>query len=223
MPPKYSVVIPVYNGSSTLATLVLRLEGVFSKLKVSREIIFVDDGSPDNSWKILQGLRVKNKRVKLIQLARNYGQHNAVLCGLKSAQGSYVQHPPEEIPKLILEIAKGFDVVYGIDPIRRHGKLRNIATQMARGALRAAIPGLHKYTSFRIMTSDVANHLGDFQTPFTFIDGYITWVTQKIGSVKVTNRHRGSGTSGYGFIKLVAYTANRMGEKNEREEGEDGG
>lgn len=215
MPPKYSVVIPVYNAAGTLGFLAARLQKIFSALKSTSELIFIDDGSIDHSWKILKQLKSKNKNVRVIQLTRNFGQHNAILCGLGSAKGAYVitmdddlQHLPEEIPKLIQKIVKGYDVVYGVDPVRRHGLMRNVATRFARAALRVAMPGLQKYSSFRIMTSRVARQLGEFNTPHTFIDGYIGWVTQSVSTVNITNASRNKGHSGYGVFGLAAYTAN---------------
>lgn len=215
MPPIYSVVIPVYNAEETLEPLAARLHKVFAGLKSTYELIFIDDGSNDNSWKILKQLRSKSKKIRLIQLTRNFGQHNAVLCGLGEAVGGYVitmdddlQHLPEEIPKLIQKSTQGFDVVYGVDPMRRHGLIRNAATKFARAAMRVAMPGLRDYSSFRIMTLQVARQLGEFDTPHTFIDGYIGWVTQSISKVNLTNASRTSGRSGYGVFGLITYTAN---------------
>lgn len=105
---KYSIVIPLYNSSKILPDLYKRVLEVMESLKVEFELILVNDASSDNSWEVMKLLREKDKRVKIISFTRNFGQHPALLCGMKYASGDYVitmdddlQHPPEEIPKLI--------------------------------------------------------------------------------------------------------------------------
>src|SRR3989344_6135073 len=117
---EFSVVIPVYNSEKSLFELYKRITKVMQKQNKSYEIIFIDDCSLDESWKILQNLHKKDKRVKVIQLTKNFGQHNAIICGFSFTKGNYVitmdddlQHPPEEIPSLIKKINEGYSVVYG--------------------------------------------------------------------------------------------------------------
>ena len=105
---KYSVVIPVYNGEFYLEEVSHRIKNTFEKITDDYELIFVDDGSKDQSCKKLQEIQKKDEKIKIIKLSRNYGQHNATLCGLRNGNGKYLltldqdlQHPPEEIPKLI--------------------------------------------------------------------------------------------------------------------------
>src|SRR5208337_4185438 len=115
-----TVVIPVYNSESTLESLHERLCIIAEKIRVDYEIIVIDDGSKDNSWKKLCYLAEKDQHVKIIQLIRNFGQHNALLAGIRAACHDVIitmdddlQNPPEEIPKLLNKLNEGYDVVYG--------------------------------------------------------------------------------------------------------------
>src|SRR5579859_4295979 len=115
-----SIVIPVYNGSATIASLVDQLSQLLPSLASDYEVILVNDGSPDNSWQEISRLQAKFPHVHGIDLMRNYGQHNALLAGVRAAQYSVtvtmdddLQHPPTEIPKLLASLAQGYDVVYG--------------------------------------------------------------------------------------------------------------
>ena len=118
--PDLTVIIPVYESQLSLKELCSRLQKTISGINISFEIIFVDDASKDESWKIIQELAASYDNVRALRLGRNYGQHNALLAGIRSARGSILvtmdddlQHPPEEIPSLISKIYDGFDVVYG--------------------------------------------------------------------------------------------------------------
>ena len=115
-----SMVIPVYNGSDTLPLLIDQLMNVLPDLTDNFEILLINDGSPDNSWQIIEELSNSQPTIRGINMMRNYGQHNALLCGIRMANMDVIvtmdddlQHPPEEIPKLIAKLEEGFDVVYG--------------------------------------------------------------------------------------------------------------
>ena len=115
-----SIIVPVYNSADNLKKLNKRLVNISGNFFQEYEIIYIDDGSYDNSVEILKEIIKINQKVKLITLSKNYGQHNALLCGLRSANYEIVitldddlQNPPEEIPKLIEKLSDGFDVVYG--------------------------------------------------------------------------------------------------------------
>src|ERR1041385_1356950 len=139
-PVFFSVVVPVYNSESSLRELHERLKKVMEKAG-SYELIFVDDGSKDKSWKILEEIKNANPdHVVAISLARNFGQHNAIVCGFSNAKGSRIitmdddlQHPPEEIPKLIAkQDEKKCDIVYGIYEDRQHGVVRSAGSLFIR-------------------------------------------------------------------------------------------
>src|SRR6478609_959380 len=115
-----SIVVPVYNSEAILPLLVQRLEPELDALCWEYEVIFVNDASRDQSWKVIQELSGRYNWVRGINLMRNYGQHNALLCGIRAARNEVVvtmdddlQHPPEELPKMLAKIQEGYEVVYG--------------------------------------------------------------------------------------------------------------
>ena len=125
---KYSIIVPVYRSEETLGKLYERLLDVFEKLDGDFEIILVEDAGGDGSWSVMQGLRAQDKRVRIVRLARNFGQHNALLCGFSYVRGRYVftidddlQNPPEQLVKLLNMMEQtGSDVVYGIYEQKKH-------------------------------------------------------------------------------------------------------
>ena len=133
---KYSIIIPVYNGEQTLVALNQKLHNFFEK-KSTFEIIFVYDCGKDNSWEVLLGIKKKfPETVKLIRLSRNFGQHNALICGFEYAKGDFIitmdedlQHAPEDIQILIeKQQEKDYDVVYGKYETRKHSGFRNLGS-----------------------------------------------------------------------------------------------
>ena len=137
-----SVIVPVYNGQLTLPDLVRRVERVLTVLAREYELVLVNDGSRDQSWMIIQGLAAENSRVRGINLMRNYGQHNALLCGIRAARCETIvtldddlQHAPEDMPKLIAKLEDGFDVVYGAPEREPHGLWRGLASKLTKFAL----------------------------------------------------------------------------------------
>lgn len=137
-----SVVVPVYNSELILPALIQRLEPALAALAEKYEVVLVNDGSRDHSWKVVQELSRAFPWVRGINLMRNYGQHNALLCGIRAARfdtlvtmDDDLQHPPEEIHKLLAKLDEGFEVVYGFPERERHGLLRNIASVLTKLAL----------------------------------------------------------------------------------------
>ena len=127
-----SVVIPVYNSAETLGELYKRISEVLSPICTDLEIIFVNDGSHDDSWEVIRKLKKASPIVRGINLMRNYGQHNALLCGIRQASNDFIvtmdddfQHPPEEIPLLLEKLDQGHDVVYGVPATMVHSSWRN--------------------------------------------------------------------------------------------------
>src|SRR5664279_2390434 len=134
-----SVVIPVYNGENTITPLVERLEKVLSAICEAYEVILVCDGSPDNSWRVIEQLASRYKWVRGIALMRNYGQHNALLCGVLSARYEIIatldddlQHPPEELPVMLAKLAEGYDVVFGVPKKLPHSWWRNVTSTILK-------------------------------------------------------------------------------------------
>jgi len=214
-----SVVIPVYNSETTLNELKDRLVGVLCKHNgVGQfEIIFVNDGSQDSSWTLLKEMAKCNPNLVSINLMRNFGQHNAIMCGLSHAKGEYIitmdddlQNPPEEIPKLLNEITNGYDVVYGIYQEKKHHFFRNIGSECVQFIYRKTFNAKTKLTSFRIMHREVVERLLSYEKSFTFIDGLISWYTTKIGAIIVRHDSRKIGKSGYSLKKLIILALNLM-------------
>ena len=142
--PSISVVVPVYRSEATLSELVQRLSEVLSMIAQHYEIILVNDGSPDNSAAVIRDLIRETPALRAFELMRNYGQHNALLCGIRAAQYELIvtidddlQNPPEEIPKLVERLNTGYDVVYGTPNIMQHGAWRNLASRITKLALQS--------------------------------------------------------------------------------------
>ncbi len=211
----YSVVVPVYNSQATLEELHQRLCKVFDeKLSLDFELVLVDDSSRDGSFSKMQQLRQQDKRVKIVQLSRNYGQHCALLCGFKYAKGDYIitmdddlQHPPEEIPKLI-QVLNGdpeIDVVIGRYESKKHGPIRNFGTYLANRVSSAIFkkdPKL-QLTSFRIMKRFVVEAMLEMHVDFPRIGHLLLMVSNRICNVVVEHDSRKYGKSGYTFKRLV--------------------
>lgn len=215
--PEYSVVIPVYNSETSLEELCHRINEVFTGLKESYEIILVDDSSRDNSWNVMKSFRKNNKNIKIIQLMRNFGQHNAIMCGFQHVSGKYVitmdddlQNPPEEIPKLIDEIKKGCDVVVGALDSKQDTLLKKAGSSFVRYLISRIFktPKNMRLSSFRIMTKAVAYEISVLRTPYPFISGMLFSVTCNITSVIVKHERRKYGHSNYTFSRLIKLAFN---------------
>lgn len=213
----FSIIIPVYKSESTLLELNKRLHRVLNKIDKQFEIIFVDDASPDNSWDILCKIFHKNKRVRLIQLTRNFGQHNAIMCGFAHSRGKYVitldddlQNPPEEITKLVNKIREGYDLVYGEYQSKQHTAIRNIGSNLVQFAYKKIFHVDGNLTSFRIIKSTIIEELLKYKHNYTFIDGLLAWQTRNIGYVLVEHKARGAGRSNYNLMKLLILSLNMM-------------
>ncbi|MFH1612337.1 MAG: glycosyltransferase family 2 protein [bacterium] len=212
---KYSIVIPVFNSNKTLETLYNCLISVFESITEDFEIIFVDDGSIDNSWEILEKLYEKDKKVKIIQLMRNFGQHNALMCGFSLANGEYIitldddlQNPPEEIPKLIDKIKQGYDIVYGEYISKKHKWFRNIGSSFIQMVYKKIFNVSHNLTSFRIIKKELIKQILNYNKNYTFVDGLIAWNTKNIGVCNVSHNKRLDGKSGYNIKKLLTLAFN---------------
>ena len=214
-----SVVVPTYNSQATLPELAQRLQSVLSSLAPTYEIIVVNDGSHDGSWDVICELAAQHDWVRGINLMRNYGQHNALLCGIRAAQHEVIvtmdddlQHPPEEIPKLLDKLAEGYDVVYGTPQKERHGLWRDLASQVGKLALHSAMGAetARKVSAFRAFRTQVHDAFANYQGPFVSIDVLLTWGTTRFAAVPVRHEPRRVGASNYTFRKLVTHTLNMM-------------
>ena len=216
----FSVVVPVYNSADSLKELYLRISQVFNKLQSSWEIILVNDCSGDQSWKILQEISNSNDNVTVINLMNNFGQHNATLCGLKRAAGEYIitidddlQHPPEEIIKLIQLIRKGdFSVVYAQFKNKSYAGFRNFCSNLVNKFIGKIVGMNYLVTQFKIMRKNVVDHLVEFKQYNVMLDVLIRDIVDgsKIGHCLVKHKKRKHGKSNYSFKKLASYATNMI-------------
>lgn len=212
-----SIVVPVYRSAITLPMLASRLTDVLNSLGLDYEIIFVDDASSDNSWDVLVQLQREHpKRIAAIQLMRNFGQHNALMCGFKHARGRYIitldddlQHPPEEIRKLYEAIERtGADVIYGNPRRKEHEKWRNAGSTLVGIFYRIVFENRIQPSPFRILRKEAVDAILTYSLNYTYVDGLLAWNTQRIGSVLVNHEPRQQGRSGYSLWKLFTLALN---------------
>jgi glycosyltransferase involved in cell wall biosynthesis len=206
-----SVVIPVYNSELILPILVDRLIPALEKITSNFEVLLINDGSHDNSWQVVSELANKNRQIFGFNLMRNYGQHNALLCGIRSAKNDIVitmdddlQHPPEEIHKLVEKIHEGFDVVYGIPFKQVHERWRNFSSWFTKSVLSKTlgINSIKSISAFRAIKRDLSRAFENFDSPNILIDALLTWGTNNFGTVEVNEEKRLIGKSNYTFSKL---------------------
>jgi len=215
LPGGLSVVIPVYNSADTLEELAARLERVLPDLANRYELVLVNDGSHDGSWEAIQKLSARNEWVRGFNLMRNYGQHNALLAGIRQARGETIvtmdddlQHPPEEIHKLLDRLAQGCDVVYGVPAKMPHSWWRNLFSWLAKRIL-ASIMGvrtLREFSAFRAFHTRLRDAFAGYQNPNVQIDVLLSWGTARFATVTVDETPRLHGQSNYNFWKLFQYT-----------------
>jgi glycosyltransferase involved in cell wall biosynthesis len=217
--PEYSVVIPVYNSENTIEELYKRISLVFSKMNSSFEIIFIDDNSIDNSWQILKELQKSDDKVKTIHLTRNFGQHNATLCGFHHANGEYViildddlQHPPEEIPKLIDKIKNGYSGVYGKYILKQHSRTENFFSSIFEKVMHCVlkIPNKVYISSFAIFSKDVIQNARNFKGSYIFLPAIISESTSmnNVTDVEVLHNPRKDGQSNYSLLRYLKLSLN---------------
>lgn len=217
--PSVSVVVPVYNSARTLPDLVAALLPVLGAEADRAEVILVDDGSRDGSWPAIEALTAAIPTVVGLRLMRNYGQHNALLCGIRAARYDVVitmdddlQNPPSEIPILLRTLREGHDVVYGVPAREQHGLWRNLASQITKIALQSAMgaPIARKVTAFRAFRTQVREAFVTYQGPSVSVDVLLTWGTTRFAAVQVAHNPRRDGQSNYSFPKLVTHALNMM-------------
>ena len=214
-----SVVTPVYNGEASVAELCRRLAEVLPHISAQYEIILVNDGSRDRSWETISELSSRSPMVRGLNLMRNYGQHNALLCGIRAAKCEVIvtmdddlQHQPEDIPRLLAQLDEGFDVVYATPEREQHSFWRAIASRITRLALRSAGgPEVAKNVSaFRVFRTELRDAFARYEAPFVSIDVLLTWATNRFAAVRVAFKPRHSGSSNYTFTKLVRFALDMM-------------
>jgi len=214
-----SVVIPIYNASMNLDALYEHTLNALKEIHEEFEILLVEDHSQDNSWEIIKRLSEMDARVRGIRLSRNFGQHNALLCGIRAAKFDTIvtmdddlQNPPSEIPRLLEKLNEGYDVVYGTPEKQRHGILRDMASSMTKIALQSGmgVNTARNVSAFRAFRTWLRKGFQDYQGPFVSIDVLLTWSTSNFTSIVVRHDERVAGKSNYTLGKLINHAINLM-------------
>ncbi len=217
--PGHSVIVPIFKSLECLPNLYKRLTECMTAIGGNFEIILVEDGGHDGSWEHIQGLARNDTRVKAIRLSRNFGQHNALLCGIRNASKEIIitidddlQNPPEEIPRMLAKLGEGFDVVYGTPDQERHGFLRNMASVVTKLVLQGAMGAstARKVSAFRVFRTRLREAFDRFHSPFLSIDVLLTWGTTRFAAVTVRHEARALGTSHYTIAKLLTHALNMV-------------
>jgi glycosyltransferase involved in cell wall biosynthesis len=184
-------------------------------MEVPFEMIFVEDGGKDNSWNVLKEIKQKDPgRVTIIQLSRNFGQHNATFCGFAHAKGDWIltmdddlQHPPEEIPRLIQkQLDTDADLIYGISTEKKHSLIRRTYSQSFRSASKRIFKGPGKGSSFRMLSRQLVENVLNHHQYFMFIDEVFLWYTAFINFTPVkhdSRKHRKSGYTSWNLFKII--------------------
>jgi len=210
---KITIVIPVYQSDATIESLV---ESVIENLQLlfkNIDIVLVNDGSKDGSHKKAMNLVKKYPGIlKYVRLSRNFGEHNAVMCGLRFASGDFVaiidddfQNPPEEIINLAAKIIEGYDVVYGYYATKKHNWFRNLGSAFNNWTASKLLnkPTDLYLSSFKLMNAYIVKKVTEYKGPYPYLDGLILQSTNAIASVRVKHSKRLQGRSNYTFRRLI--------------------
>jgi glycosyltransferase involved in cell wall biosynthesis len=216
---RLSVVIPAFNSAASLDELIDRLTAVLPTCAATSEIILVDDGSADDSWVRVQALSERSPLVRGIALSKNYGQHNALLAGIRAAHCQVVvtmdddlQHRPEEIPRLLQALGPDIDLVYGQARAEEHGLVRNLASRFSKLAMGLTLgwASASKVSAFRAFRSTLIGAFNDVRDPYVNLDVMLSWSTDRIASITVEMDVRRHGTSNYSSRSLVRHGLNMV-------------
>jgi glycosyltransferase involved in cell wall biosynthesis len=214
-----SVVIPVFRAEQTLLDLYGQLSEAMSKITPVFEIIFVEDGGGDGSWPIIARLARTDHRVRGIRMSRNYGQHSALLCGIRAAKHSIIltmdddlQHPVSEIAPMLAALKPEYDVVYGAPQEEQHGLLRDLASRLTKMALAGAMGAktARNVSAFRVFRTRLREGFQGYRSPSVSIDVLLTWSTTRFTAIKVRHAPRTRGVSNYTPGKLIRHAFNLM-------------
>ncbi len=219
LPAGISAVIPLHRSEAILPRLIARLTAALDQLGMPHEIILVDDGGPDTSWERVTAAAESDPRVRGIRLMRNFGQHNALLVGVRAARYRLIvtldddlQNPPEEISKLLGGLTDDIDVVYGTPIWEQHSVWRAAASRVTKFALEEAMGAAvaRSVSAFRVFRTDLRRAFERYQSPDISIDVLLTWATTRFATVAVRHEPRADGRSNYTFGRLAHHALNMM-------------
>ncbi len=214
-----SLVVPVYESRESLEILAKAVSEAMAEIGGPWELILVDDASSDGSWEVVRRLAAADPGIRGMRLARNSGQHNALLCGIRAARFSVtvtldddLQNPPTEIPKLLAKLSEGFDVVYGSPDRERHGLPRDLASRLTKIVLQKSmgVATASRVSAFRAFRTSIRDSFVAHSGPYCSIDVLLTWGTRNFGAVTVRHEARTIGRSHYTFGKLVTHAFNMI-------------
>ncbi|HOF66393.1 MAG TPA: glycosyltransferase family 2 protein [Candidatus Fermentibacter daniensis] len=214
-----SLVVPVYESRESLEILAKAVSEAMAEIGGPWELILVDDASSDGSWEVVRRLAAADPGIRGMRLARNSGQHNALLCGIRAARFSVtvtldddLQNPPAEIPKLLAKLSEGFDVVYGSPDRERHGLPRDLASRLTKIVLQKSmgVATASRVSAFRAFRTSIRDSFVAHSGPYCSIDVLLTWGTRNFGAVTVRHEARTIGRSHYTFGKLVTHAFNMI-------------
>jgi len=214
-----SIVIPVYHGEQTLSELTSRIAAVLQPLEYKFEIILVNDGSKDHSWETICKLASEHSWIRGFDLMQNYGQHNALLIGVRAALYENVvtmdddlQHPPEEIPALLNVLSETCFIAYGMPRELRHSLLRNLSARGTKFLLHRFM-GMKSMTDtspFRAFHTELRDAFSVYNGPYVDIDALLIWATDRRCAIQLNFDRRHSGASSYTLKKLIEHTLNMV-------------
>jgi glycosyltransferase involved in cell wall biosynthesis len=214
-----SIIIPVFRAKETLRELYRQLIPAMEAITSVFEIILVEDCGGDNSWRIIAELAETDSRVYGIRLNRNYGQHNALLCGIRAARHDVIvtmdddlQHPASQVAPLLAALEEGYDVVYGAPQAEQHGWPRVLASRLTKAALGSAMGAetARNVSAFRAFRTCLREGFRDYRSPTVSIDVLLTWTTSRFTAIRVHHAPRTAGVSGYTVGKLVRHAIDLM-------------
>lgn len=217
--PGLSVVIPAYRSPGTLGRVCDELQLHVAPLVSELEVIFVDDGSGDGTWASIQELAARHPWVRGLTLLRNYGQHNALLAGLRQARLPLIltidddlQNPPDQVPTLLAALTDDVDLVYGTPTEERQSWWRNLASTATKRTMATALgPDVYpRPSAFRLFRRELVSAADTVSDPYISVDVLLSWATSRITDVPVRFREREAGQSGYTLKKLVRHALNMI-------------
>ncbi|MFZ9707368.1 MAG: glycosyltransferase family 2 protein [Ilumatobacteraceae bacterium] len=213
MPTDVSVVVPTYRSPSTLPKLVERVTSC-EWFTTHSELIFVDDGNTDGTWQTICQLSSNNTQVSGLRLGRNFGQHAALLAGVRKAKNPVIvtidddlQNPPEETQKMLAALTSDVDVVYGLPERRQQSAWRNFSSASSKWLMRYALGFLRatEISAFRVFRTRLRDSFDGDLGPGVSIDALLNWSTTRFVSVEVKHDERRQGSSNYNFRKLLRF------------------
>ncbi|MDE2949466.1 MAG: glycosyltransferase family 2 protein [Chloroflexota bacterium] len=214
-----SVVIPVFRSEKSIASVVRQLAEALPQMTNCYEVILVEDNGDDGSWLVIESLAAEFEWVRGFRLMRNYGQHSALLCGIRAANFETIvtmdddlQHPVDKVPSLVELLNEGYDVAYGTPQRQRHSLLRNLASMLSKWVLQGAMGAetARSISAFRAFRTSLRDSFANYSGPLVNIDVLLTWGTTRFKAIPTPHAPRTLGKSNYSFGKLITHTFNLL-------------